>query len=214
MNYKLIMLPNPILVSDEEIVCGDMLLSKNYSVFRSEYQSRLPEYNNDSQVRKIIAGIEGLPKLDLSAIAERIGWIDVEKVKFDYFESVTFGWDVESLERYSYEVQQDAEAYVKGFKAAQSLNEKKFDEKDLYGLLKLIGQKGYYVECDGTVYANAFDGGDVVDVVKEYSESLSKPKEYQVELNVLYQSGSGYGEIPSNQPLILNNTIKVTKILS
>lgn len=166
----LIMLPNPILVGRE--------LSK-------EAQTTPHFQDFDKRYFEILANIECSPYLDLSLIAQRIGWVDVERLADKFFES----WSLGDRKQSSYEL------FRKVYEFSQFINEKKFSEKDLYGLLKLIGQKGYYVECDGTVYANAFDGGDVVDVVKEYSESLSKPKEYDVEC---IQEG---------------NTIKVTKIL-
>lgn len=186
MNTKLIMLPNPILVNNKK-----EYHSKSGDFWYDIFLQKIQYCDSDGSVgllrgKKIIAGIEGLPKLDLSVIAEEIGWVDIEKLADEY---VKMQGTHEKPEITKHD-------FIQGFmKAAQSLNEKKFSEKDLYGLLKLIGQKGYYVECDGTVYANAFDGGDVVDVVREYSQSISKPKEYNVQY---IQEG---------------NTIKVTKIL-
>lgn len=209
MNLQLIMLPNPILVSDEKIVCGDMLLNKdnNYCVFRSEYQSRLPEYNNDSQVRKIIAGIEGLPKLDLSDIAEKIGWVDVEKLAESAFkkrfnrEPVLMG----SAEADSFWLN----TWIDGFKAAQSLNEKKFSEEELKDAL-------FYalsIKSETCCTTNTKDS-----TVRSTIKSLSKPKEYNVEVEMedignkdkVYNCSSKSEWIPK----ITNNTIKVTKILS
>lgn len=205
MKYKLIMLPNPILVSCEKPT--EWYLDDTYTIRKSftddeYYWSKRPEY------KKIIAGIEGLPILDLSAIAERIGWVDVEKVKSDYFKSVTFGWDVESLERYSYEVQQDAETYAKGFIASQSLNEKKFSEGDLEDFYIWKDEERWFGFSDGkwnytfehptSVSKDSYEKNyrkttkELLDMWKQQR----KPKEY----NVLYtQEG---------------NTIKVTKIIN
>ena len=222
--YKLIMLPNPILVSDEEIEKGDWFYYYSHGKFNmymceGVVGKSLVVQNKESSCwsdysKKIIAGID--TKLDLSAIAEKIGWVDVEKLayqKFKMIPSFNNGLIVNSDTNYF-----ERKGWIDGFKAAQSLNEKKFSEKDLYNLLKLIGQKGYYVECDGIVYANAFDGGDIIDVVKEYSEAISKPKEYNVEVDMedignkdkVYNCSSKSEWIPK----ITNNTIKVTKILS
>lgn len=213
MNYKLIMLPNPILVSDEK---PKNIVYVNNHIYNHEIRRFTLAFGNSNvkDCKEVIAGIEGLPKLDLSAIAEEIGWVDVEKLAEENADS--FVWDFESPEGSGYI--DHVEGFKEGFKAAQSLNEKKYSEKDLYNLLKLIGQKGYYVECDGTVYAKAFDGGDVVDVVKEYSESVSKPKEYLVEVEMedignkdkVYNCSSKSEWIPK----ITNNTIKVTKIIA
>ena len=67
MNYKLIMLPNPILVSDEEKQIFDRVWNSYVEKILRVSEVFMPHGN------KIIAGIEGLPKLDLSAIAEKIG---------------------------------------------------------------------------------------------------------------------------------------------
>ena len=208
MNYKLIMLDNPILVSDEEIKEGDWCLSTDeYFVIKMVNSA----FSCD---RKIIAGLPDLPKLDLSLIAEEIGCVDVEKLAYNHLISIKDNTLNTSWEHYTKNI------FIQGFKAAQSLNEKKYSEEDMYGLLKLIGKKGYYVEIDGRVYANAFSGGIEVDVVDGFIQSLSKPKEYLIEVEMeqvdieiekseLFQDYESYNLIPK----ITNNTIKVTKLL-
>lgn len=199
------MLPQPILVSDEKIVCGDMLLSKNYSFFRSEYQSRLPEYNNDNQVRKIIAGIEGLPKLDLSAIAEEIGLIDVEKLAKEY--SGMRSAQSSSVDTSLHNAR--VAAFREGFKAAQSLNEKKYSEEDMIEFCQF--HRDYFTQCSTEMW------NTVPTVSESFKVWLSKrkPKEYQVEVEmerVRYPKGDdGWEDVYT--PKITNNTIKVTKIL-
>lgn len=211
MNLQLIMLPNPILVSDEK---PKNIVYVNNQIYKHAIRRFTLAFGNSNvkDCKEIIAGIEGLPKLDLSDIAEEIGWVDVEKLayqKFKMIPSFNNGLIVNSDTNYF-----ERKGWIDGFKAAQSLNEKKFSEKDFYGLLKLIGQKGYYVECDGTVYANAFDGGDVVDVVKEYSEAISKPKEYNVEVEMEeYDHKEEWSEIGGAFETF-KTRIKVTKILN
>jgi len=222
MNYTLIMLDNPILVSDEEVNPHNAVWD-----FENNQVTVLRQSYGLTNYKKIVAGLPDLPKLDLSLIAEEIGWVDVEKLAqknseleypFEDYRGKTKGVDDDGTGQALRGA--NLVGFENGFKAAQSLNEKKFSEKDFYGLLKLIGQKGYYVECDGTVYANAFDGGDVVDVVKEYSKSLSKPKEYNVEVEMeLFNTKQSTDYTPYEKgsliPIIkiTNNTIKVTKII-
>ena len=165
MNYTLIMLDIPVLVSDEF----------------------------DERGRKIIAGFFGLPKLDLSLIADEIGWVDVYKLAK---ESKCF--ENSSLDETSY-----LHGFTKGFKAAQSLNEKKFALA--------------YVE-------NAFNSGrgygnpDDIKDFNSFLQSISKPKEYNVKVEMEWggkeyvdeQDAYGYD---IKRPKITNNTIKVTKII-
>jgi hypothetical protein len=58
------------------------------------------------------------------------------------------------------------------------------DEDVLISFLKFIGSNGYYVEEDGTVWKNAFQGGEQVNAAWEYLQSVSTqstPKEDDVE---------------------------------
>jgi hypothetical protein len=58
------------------------------------------------------------------------------------------------------------------------------DEDVLISFLKFIGSNGYYVEEDGTVWKNAFQGGEQVNAAWEYLQSVSTqptPKEEDVE---------------------------------
>lgn len=104
METRLIMLPNPILCSDENIVAGDKvfmitnnLLGKYGDIITiiSTRESRTEitkangkwhwfacdaNYQREKTYKKIVAGIEGKPTLDLSDIAERFGLIDIENI--------------------------------------------------------------------------------------------------------------------------------------
>lgn len=202
MTNKLIILPQPILVSDEKTVVGNWAIEYQKGDVVGEIVYIKDEYRLAPDIQnKIIAGIEGLPKLDLSAIAKKIGWVDVENLAQEYA-----GDEMSRDDKRLFAV------LCSYGRKLQSLNEKKFSEKDLYGLLKLIGQQGYYVECDGTVYANAFDGGYVVDAVKEYSESQSKPKEYNVVVEMEDKIALDGHTLIGSEPKITNNTIKILRI--
>lgn len=76
MNYKLIMLPNPILVSDEEITKLDRFVydSDLKKVVENTDLKTLTSFKSKCDYyHKIIGNVEELPKLDLSAIEEEIG---------------------------------------------------------------------------------------------------------------------------------------------
>lgn len=96
MNYTLIMLDIPVLVSDEF----------------------------DERGRKIIAGFFGKPKLDLSLIADEIGWVDVEKLAEEKY-PIQIGGSAWMPTTHDCIQANKQEGFIEGFKAAQSLNEKK-----------------------------------------------------------------------------------------
>ena len=204
--YKLIMLPNPILVSDEEIEKGDWFYYYSHGKFNmymceGVVGKSLVVQNKESSCwsdysKKIIAGID--TKLDLSAIAEKIGWVDVEKLayqKFKMIPSFNNGLIVNSDTNYF-----ERKGWIDGFKAAQSLNEKKFSEKDV--------KKAILMTWDDSV-----DTKNMYDII----ESISKPKEYNVEVDMedignkdkVYNCSSKSEWIPK----ITNNTIKILRIL-
>ena len=173
------MLPNPILVSDEEKQIFDRVWNSYVEKILRVSEVFMPHGN------KIIAGIEGLPKLDLSAIAEEIGWVDVEKLAYKRLPIIpTFdkGEIINSDTNFFIRL-----GWVEGFKAAQSLNEKKFSEEDMSNLWQYIVDGAKEILISGTTSVSSFE---------DYIQSLSKPKEYNVEA---IQEG---------------NTIKVTKILN
>lgn len=181
MNTTLIMLPQPILVSMKEPI-----VERSNDCFYSFETSKIyscKEFHSAISCYKIIAGIEGLPILDLSAIAEKIGWVDVEKLaeqQFPNFELI-LKEDWHSIKN----------GFVDGFKAAQSLNEKKFTLSEMEQCW-LQAQECVLGTDDFPMGGNNFK----YPSFKEYIQSLSKPKEYNIEC------------------IKEGNTIKVTKILS
>lgn len=98
MKLQLIMLPQPILVSDEEIKDGDSLYYATTNVILKNYVSETPRRKDDY---KIIAGIPELPSIDFSALSEedckKIGWVDIEKLadKYSNFERASKWGDIE-----------------------------------------------------------------------------------------------------------------------
>lgn len=195
MNYKLIMLPNPIVVSDEEPEIRDIVFLQNSYNYISKVTDKIggscrdivlekmPESRDMGtldyrEMKKIIAGIPQLPSIDFRGLSDddckKIGWVDVED----------FGgrWATLQATRSTDYWRAISNAYSQGFKTAQSLNEKKFSlediEKALYGNLnKLNGERRQYIGFN------------------TLKEKLSQPKIFDVEVQV-------------NQ-----NSIKIIKIL-
>ena len=239
MNYKLIMLPQPILVSDEEVNPHNAVWD-----FENNQVTVLRQSYGLTNYKKIVAGLPDLPKLDLSLIADEIGWVDVEKLAYQAAEkSFKRGinkWENKGIVKFF------IDTYIEGFKAAQSLNEKKYSEEDLFNLLKMVHDKRL-----DSLSARIVDNGRVTDfnfwnsyskkqvyaseLISEFIQSLPKPKEFFVELEMEVNQCDGCisghhiidgihkAPYPSgsmvckkhlyDRPKITNNTIKVTKLL-
>ena len=219
MNYQLIMLPNPILVSDEEIKEGDWYI--DFLVFPNLIQHPLQhsgvEYKEDklngkyknpiiqskqgttspkNKCWKIIAGLPELPQLDLSLVTDEIGYVDVVKLANLQFDEDTKKIPVPSRLWYD---SQDAQfdSFIKGFNA----NPKKYTEEDMIE---------FYEWCDTSDEAAKFwrlkrvqpsmDGSHNIRIHQRRKELFQmwleqrKPKVYNVEVE------------------ITNNLVKVLKI--
>lgn len=182
MNHQLIMLPNPILVDNKK-----EYHSKSGDFWYDIFLQKIQYCDSDDSVgllrgKKIIAGIEGLPKLDLSAIAERIGWVDVEKLAITKFGDGDYAAEAKMGFRY-------------GFKTAQSLNEKKYTLADIQEAWE-SGKHYGTTECEfyntDSVSRTQYEK---CETKEQFIQELSKPKEY----NVVDYTQEG-------------NTIKVIKI--
>ena len=197
------MLPNPIVVSDEQIKKGDFIFYIHFgeSIISKAKMDELDNLNNpDKFFKKIIAGIEGLPTVNLSLVAERIGWVDLEKLAEQHLPFNPYLTQDDFAVRRMY--------FEHGYKAHQSLNEKKFSQDDIRNAIifgvntkhTTLTPKGIELESE------------------DFIQSLSKPKEYLVEVEMedignkdkVYNCSSKSEWIPK----ITNNTITVTKILS
>lgn len=192
MNFKLIMLPNPILVSDLRISVGDSYHTSDYRIVK--WLQELEDFSEgaSSYPKPIIAGIEGLPSLDLSAIAEKIGWVDVEN-KVKELMGLPNYLRIESM---SSSMQSSFEFGVECFKAAQSLNEKKYSLEDM-------------MLC----WDSAQSWREDKNTWEKFIQSLSYPKEYNVELEMEDKIALDGHTVIGKEPKITNNTITVTKII-
>lgn len=204
------MLSNPILVSDEQIKEGDFYFKYDRILqWVKETSVTYTRVHPSNYPKPIVAGIEGLPKLDLSLIAKGIGWVDVEKLAY---KAAQKRFKLEhipllQIDEYGGEIKEFVDVYIDTYKAAQSLNEKKYSEEDMRNIL----EEGisWWTNNKDT------DLSDSEDFLKRYIQSLSKPKEYLVEVQrerTRYPKGDdGWEDVYT--PKIINNTITVTKIL-
>ena len=189
------MLPNPILVSDEKISHDynkPMWNVVHNKVFTSMGVSLMQDF------KKIISGMEGLPRLDISAIAEEIGWVDVEKLAIELGLKYYIGgnYDFENGVR-------------KGILEYESLNEKKFSEEDM---------KYFYNYTSRNIMKHTDNFGKYLGIDKIFKMWLQqrKPKEYNVKVQMewIHDDSVSFPKTKGLQPKITNNKIKVTKILS
>lgn len=215
MKYQLIMLPQPILVSDEEIKENDFyyssqgILQSKKSYF--EDSRGLKTYHLTHELwsfpcQKIIAGIPELPSIDFSGLTEeeykRIGWIDVLELSQKTYPQSTSILISDVIKIHNNKQNARAIAFVRGFKTAQSLNDKKFSLEDL----KLAILRGYKL---------GKNGGSEIDRKQEekYLESyLSQPKVFNVEILEITEESQLTGVWYTN-PKITNNSIKITEVL-
>lgn len=181
------MLPNqPILVSDEEYKKED----KQVFVI-------------NGVVHRVIAGLPELPQIDFSALSPKehatIGYIDVVNL------AIKNGCDIKDISGYS---------FIKGFKTAQSFNEKKFTKEDLKKAIEMAREKEY---SWGQPTGNHEHGED--DII----EFLSQPKVFDVEVEIeelfLEEDSLNYthekNDISGSKwfPKITDNKIKILKVL-
>ena len=152
------MLPQPILVSMKEPI-----VERSNDCFYSFETSKIyscKEFYSAISCYKIIAGIEGLPKIDLSAIAEEIGWVDVQKLSIDLGLKYYIGgnYDFENGVR-------------KGILEYQSLNEKKYSGGDMVRAIEMAQEESW----DEGGYLGLEHTPD------EILKLLQQPKVYNVE---------------------------------
>ena len=160
METKLIMLSNPILVSDEKIKEGDFYFKYDRILqWVKETSVTYTHIHPSNYPKPIIAGLPELPKLDLSLIAEEIGWVDVYKLAYKYIQD-EWSKDDDTLQ-FGIKV-----GFRQGFETAQSLNEKKYTLADVENAFN-----------SGRGYGNPDD----IKNFNSFIQSLSKPKEYLVE---------------------------------
>lgn len=219
MKIKLIMLPQPILVSNSEPEVKDVVFFTNGQYFFSDVIEKIGGSSRDIVLRnmpegrekgtldyremyKVIAGIPDLPSIDFSALSQedckKIGWVDVQRLaidKFPYTNEGSLEDDIDAAKR---------RIWIDGFITAQSLNEKKFTEEDLKKAMKSAMKQG-----GGS---SSFEDRDFINTS---IKSLSQSKVFDVEVeteDAILDNGNK-DNYTVWQPKITNNSIKIIKVL-
>lgn len=202
MKTKLIILENKsLIVSDEEL-----LNEKDFYLGYPDY-NHIFQWNmgngihkgKSTYAKKIIAGLENLPTINYSALSdedcEKIGYINVENYSKLEFPP-DFNVQGDELDYY------ERMAFIKGFKKAQSLNDKKFSLEDMNKILSYLTSP------------NLTDEYRVV-FARKHIQSLQQPKVFDVEVEMertrYPKDDDGWEDI--YKPKITNNSIKITKVL-
>lgn len=204
--YKLIMLPQPILVSDEPLRIGQFCYGDDINNANQTTVHQAGSHEIAHKHPKAIAGGSVLlPKLDLSLIAEQIGWVDLDKLTFQRFpmyeDKEADNWGMEFKYRNGFKM---------GFQEAQSLNDKKYSEADVRKVIRLARTPKKIIpdwdELTGKVIRKHLTEDEII-------QSLSKPKEYDVKVEMEQYTINYHKDLWANRIKITNNTIKVLKIL-
>ena len=210
MENRLIMLPQPILVSDEQIKEGDFYFKYDRILqWVKETSVTYTRVHPSNYPKPIVAGLPDLPKLDLSLIAEEIGWVDVEKLALKEYPKDLHRWAENQFDDFN---ESDRNTWINGFKAAQSLNEKNYSKADMIEYAEFFKEQERLWSNIKRPDSWEREGRGTFD----FWLSKRKPKEYQVELEMeqgWFHSSGYFIEDKTSRPKITNNTITVTKIL-
>lgn len=207
-----------ILVSDETIEnCYVYDFEENVCYFWNKPTNEI-NTNFLKSCKKIIAGIPELPSIDFSLLSEEdckeIGWVDVEKLADEFYKKYQ-----------SKPYAMEKGAWRKGFKTAQSFNDKMFSLEEL---IKFSEYCRNTARREGT-YGNGFTNNwelcseqklvSTEDLFKMYQSLQQIVWDVEVEIDNRKQvSSENKGFLVDNpnlyKPLITNNKIKVNKILN
>jgi hypothetical protein len=170
--YTLIMLPEPIIVSDEDQQKGDNIIHKTLL----DKITTVPDNISSTQEH----WYKVLGKADFSSLSEeeckRIGWVDVEK--YNPYQKVInqLASECEDIKFLA----NRRDGFYEGFKAAQSFNEKRYSEEDLRKAFQAGARRGY---CQRSIMANVGATCNEPDE-DNYIQSLQQPKSFEVEIEM------------------------------
>lgn len=187
METRLIMLPTPILCNDENIIAGDKvfmitnnLLGKYGDIITiiSTRESHTEiiradgnphwfacevNYQREKTYKKIIAGVEDIPTVDLSNIEKMLGLIDIEKIVKNEMGLPDY-LPVESM---SPTTSGSFDFGVECFKRGLEFNGKKFSESNM-------------IDFHNFIFRHPNQNLNMGEYLEQYKQSM-RPDEYIVE---------------------------------
>ena len=202
MKTQLIMLKTPVIVSDEYLKVMDWFYFNVDGIFdtlKVESEFHLGRIENHKENKKIIAGLPDLPSIDYNGID--FGIVDVKKLAYKYRTDKWKGM-------FSSEYKAAESGFIDGFKAAQSLNDKKFTLEDIKNAIKFF--KTYQLTTDRDVFEKD---------INLFLGLLSQHKIFDIEIEMeedmreKYDVNPEFDELFTPEPKITNNSIKIIKRL-
>jgi hypothetical protein len=210
MKYSLIMLPNPIIVSDEKITEESYVYGGERGVFIALFTEEHPEHFTNC--KKIVAA-EGLPRItevpeiDVSLLTPNdlniIKWVDVDAYSTLFADQIKRFAPIDDAAWLNAK-----EHYAFGFRKSQYLNQNKFSIEDIEKAVRY-----------GRDYRDSllFEE-DLAVNFKLFVQSISKPKVFGVELEMEEKGGDNLTnafnekQIYYQQPKITNNKVKIINV--
>ena len=175
MKHYYITTEPPIIAVKAEIHVGDFITDK-YSYW---------QWNDDSSLLgrlKVIAGLPNQPTIDRSALSDEecrlIGWVDIDKIVAKHY-PFEVGYSVSAR---NLEISELQDAFIEGFKTAQSINDKKWSDEDVESSLTQMA-----IECgsaDGDIDVNS--PASYYKWIENYIKKLNQPKVFEIEAIVQY----------------------------
>ena len=197
------MLENPIIVSDEDIKEGDLILPPSNIIVRYDG----PKHKYDEPLKcwkKVIAQSH---QIDWNGLESKFGYIDIEKLTRNSYVKHSVKDDRLSLDE---QIQRSGGFHVgfnKGFKKAQELIDKKFSLEDVREAMQAVSVELAAIDGELTSQSPAM----IHTWIEKYLKELSKPKSFKIEVEM---EAVRYSEFTNSiQPKIINNKIKIIKKL-
>lgn len=152
MKAKLILLENPVIVTDEEIITGDLYIDDTNAI-RNSITSDPIFWAERKSYKKIISNKKSI---DYNGID--FGIVDVEKLAIEEHK-----YNHKSVNEMSFRL-----GFIEGFNASQKLNEKKFSRADM-------------IECFNAARRYRMKNVFEFEFAKEYLDNM-QPETFDIEI--------------------------------
>lgn len=221
MNTKLIMLPTPIIASDDtENTGGKMLIYVGETIEHQPKQDtpqikRFSIHPNtiyigkpDNNYKLIIAGYNDLPSIDWNGLEDEFEYFDIDKLADNQLGGLAPGVGVH-------------EGFIRGFNKSQELTGNNFNLDDIKGYLSFI-EDNYHFHSSIWHDADTDEPVQRTEMLSAYIQSI-RPKTFniEVEMETVWLNKRGWQPFPDHAAterkripkITVNNKIKIIKKL-
>lgn len=201
MKTQLILLNEPVIVSDELRKIGDFYVGEGFGGLNSFKWTESQEQHYPNQKGKIIAGFLMLPSINWNNLEDEFGYVDVDKLAEHSSEIQEGTYTLQHKITYKH-------GYLDGFEAAQQI--KRFSLEDVFNSI------GLAIGLYSPTYASFEE-----DWKEKIIQSLSQPKVFSIEIEMEKQICACAFEQEKDiciypeclRPKITNNQIKILRKL-